>query len=75
MVKNFKLWIDNSGILQEITNNQIFVDCETLMSNISREKNLFVRTSIYDDAVKLLKENNILPKAKRNLRKYKNKTH
>ena len=45
------------------------------MSNISREKNLFVRTSIYDDAVKLLKENNILPKAKRNLRKYKNKTH
>lgn len=60
VVKNFKLWIDNSGILQEITNNQIFVDCETLMSNISREKNLFVRTSMYDDAVKLLKENKVL---------------
>lgn len=60
VVKNFKLWIDNSGILQEITNNQIFIDCEALMSNINKEKNLFVKTSIYDDAVKLLKENRLL---------------
>ena len=60
VVKNFKLWIDNSGILQEITNNQIFVDCEALMSNINKEKNLFVKTSIYDDAVKSLKENRLL---------------
>lgn len=58
--KHYKLWIESTGILQDIFNNNIFIDCETLLANIENEKNLFVYTSAFSDALKCLQNNKVL---------------
>ncbi len=58
--KHYKLWIEATGILQEIGNTSVFVDCEALLANIENEKKLFVKTSAFSTAVKCLQEERIL---------------
>ena len=58
--KHYKLWIESTGILQEIGNTNVFIDCETLLADIESEKNLFVKTSAFDSALKCLQNNNTL---------------
>lgn len=58
--KHYKLWLDSTGILEELTNDEIFVDCETLLADIDESKKFFVRTSAYDEALKCLKNNRVL---------------
>ena len=58
--KHYKLWIESTGILQEIGNTNIFVDCETLLADIESEKNLFVKTSAFNSALKCLQDNKTL---------------
>lgn len=58
--KHYKLWIESTGILQEIWNNDIFIDCESLLSDIEDEKRLFVRTKAFDKALSLLSKNKSL---------------
>ena len=58
--KHYKLWLESTGILQEIGNTNVFVDCETLLSDIEKEKNLFVKTSAFDSALKCLQDNKTL---------------
>ncbi len=58
--KHFKLWIESTGILQDISNTNIFIDCESLLANIKNEENLFVKTSAFTNALKCLEDNNTL---------------
>lgn len=58
--KHYKLWIESTGILQEIGNTNVFVDCETLLADIENEKNLFVKTSAFNSALKCLQDNKTL---------------
>lgn len=58
--KHYKLWIESTGILQEIGNTNVFVDCETLLADIESEKNLFVKTSAFNSALKCLQDNKTL---------------
>ena len=58
--KHYKLWIESTGILQEIGNTNVFVDCETLLADIESEKNLFVETSAFNSALKCLQDNKTL---------------
>lgn len=58
--KNYKLWLAASKILSELYNNDIFIDCESLLSNIEQEKNFFVATHNYHDALNYLKKNNVI---------------
>lgn len=58
--KHYKLWLESTGILQEIRNTNVFVDCETLLADIENEKNLFVKTSAFDSALKCLEDNKAL---------------
>lgn len=58
--KHYKLWIESTGILQEISNTNVFVDCETLLADIESEKNLFVKTSAFNSALKCLQDNKTL---------------
>ena len=58
--KNFKLWLVASNILSELHNNDIFIDCESLLSNIGHEKNFFVTTHSYFDALNYLQKNNVI---------------
>ncbi len=58
--KHYKLWIESTGILQEIGNSNIFIDCESLLSDIENEKNLFVKTSAFNSALSCLDKNKTL---------------
>jgi len=58
--KHYKLWIESTGILQDIGNTNIFIDCETLLTDIEKEKNLFVKTSAFTSALKCLQDNKTL---------------
>ena len=58
--KHYKLWIESTGILQDIGNTSVFIDCETLLADIENEKNLFVKTSAYASALKCLQDNKTL---------------
>lgn len=58
--KHYKLWIDSVGILQELQNTNIFIDCEVLLSNIEKEKCFFVKTQVFEQALKCLEKNKTL---------------
>ena len=49
--KHFKLWLDDTGILLELDNDDIFVDCEAFLDDADELHKLFVRTSAYDRAL------------------------
>lgn len=55
--KHYKLWLDSTGILEDLTSNDLFVDCETLLLDIRRESTLFVKTAAFDAALKHLENN------------------
>ena len=40
--KHYKLWLHSTGILSELYNQNIFIDCESLLSNIDIEKNILL---------------------------------
>ncbi len=52
--KHAKLWIEASGILEELLNNDIFIDCETLLSDIKEDYKFYVQTEIYNECLKML---------------------
>lgn len=55
--KHYKLWLDSTGILEQLGNNDIFVDCESLLSNIENDKKYFVRTKIFNRCLDCLAHN------------------
>lgn len=58
--KHYKLWLTSTNILHNIFSNDIFVDCESLLSNIEDDKNFFVQTAAYDEAISCLQKNKTL---------------
>jgi len=60
LTKHFKLWLDDTGILQELRNDNIFVDCEAFMDDAEELHKLFVRTSAFDQALNALKHDQTL---------------
>ena len=58
--KHFKLWIESTGIIQEIGNTNTFIDCESLLANIKNEEKLFVKTSAFTNALECLDHNRTL---------------
>lgn len=45
--KHFKLWLSGSNILTEVDNQNIFIDCESLLSDIEEESKYYVETEVY----------------------------
>lgn len=58
--KHFKLWLDDTGILQELGNDEVFVDCEAFLDDADELHKLFVRTSAYDSALNALENDQTL---------------
>lgn len=58
--KHFKLWIESTGVFQNLLTGDIFVDCEALLVDIERDKKFFVHTHIFDKALELLAKNKTL---------------
>lgn len=59
--KNYKLWLESSNILNEIYNQNIFIDCESLLYNIDELSKEFVETKYYKECIDILnKDGNVL---------------
>lgn len=58
--KHFKLWIESTGALQRLFDGDIIVDSEVLIADANEDLRLFVRTSAFNKAKKLLDDNKIL---------------
>ncbi|WP_035281105.1 restriction endonuclease [Clostridium saccharoperbutylacetonicum] len=54
--KHYKLWLYSSNILSEINNQNTFIDCETLLSDINNESKYYVRTQAYDIGIDILEK-------------------
>ena len=58
--KHFKLWLDDTGILQELNNDDIFVDCDAFLDDAEELHKLFVRTTAFDRALNALENDQTL---------------
>lgn len=58
--KHYKLWISSTNILKDLNYNDIFIDCEFLLSTIHEDEKYFVQTSAYNKALKCLSNNKTL---------------
>ena len=58
--KHFKLWLDDMGILNELHNDEIFVDCDVLMADAEVKQHRFVRTAVFDKALDILEKDRTL---------------
>lgn len=58
--KHYKLWIESTGILQNIINSETFIDCEVLLSSIENDKKFFVQTQAFYKALHYLENNKTL---------------
>lgn len=58
--KHFKLWLDDTGILQELNNDDLFIDCEAFLDDAEELHKLFVRTTAFDRALKALENDQTL---------------
>ncbi len=52
--KHFKLWLSASNILSEINNQNIFIDCETLLDDIKEDYKFYIQTRSYNTCIKIL---------------------
>ncbi|WP_454923631.1 nSTAND3 domain-containing NTPase [Actinomyces oris] len=48
--KHFKLWIAHTEVLNQLFNQDQFIDCDQFLFDAESQKNLFVQTGLYDQA-------------------------
>lgn len=58
--KHYKLWLDSTNVLNIIYNNNILIDCDTLMYDIIEQQKLFVETSYYKKCIEELEKKRIV---------------
>ena len=49
--KHHKLWLESTNILNEIMNQSVFIDCESLLYNIEESGMEFVATACYTECL------------------------
>ena len=60
VVKNYKLWLCASDVLSLVNNQNVFINCSELMLDIEEQIKLFVETQAYHNAIKRLRQDNII---------------
>ena len=58
--KHYKLWLYASEILNQIYNRNIFIDCESLLSEIGEESKYFVQTDVYNQCLDCLDKHKMI---------------
>lgn len=58
--KHYKLWLESTNVLNEIFNQNVFVDCESLLYNIDKDQKEFVATNCYKECIEILGRDRIL---------------
>ena len=53
--KHYKLWLYASNILNELFNQNIFIDCEILLNDIEEDSKYFVQTEAYSNCLETLR--------------------
>ncbi len=54
--KHCKLWFSATGILSEINNQDIFIDCASLLADAEEDNRRFVQTPLFDKSVEVLEK-------------------
>lgn len=57
---HYKLWLTSTNVLNTIFNNNISIDTSVYISQFEKNANIFVETTAYNDAIRILQEKNIL---------------
>lgn len=52
--KHFKLWLSATNVLDKVGQNDIFIDCESLIDNINDEVKYFVKTNMFNKCLEIL---------------------
>ena len=58
--KHYKLWLESMNVLNELLNQNVFVDCESLLYNIEEEQKEFVATKCYEECIDILNRERML---------------
>lgn len=58
--KHYKLWLSSSKVLDKIGQNDIFIDCESLISDINEEVRYFVKTNMFDKCLEILENERLI---------------
>ena len=58
--QHYKLWLESTNILEQIYNQDVFVDCESLLDDMQRDQQRFVKTSYYDICREILEKDRML---------------
>ena len=58
--KHFKLWLESVEILEQIFNQDVFVDCESLLDDVEREQQKFVKTGYYEMCRNILEKDRMI---------------
>jgi hypothetical protein len=58
--RHYKLWLYASEILSQIYNQNIFIDCESLLYEIEEESKFFVQTEIYNRCLDCLDKHRMI---------------
>lgn len=58
--KHYKLWLESTSILSEVTNQNVFIDCESLLYNIEESSREFVATGCYYECLNILDQERLL---------------
>lgn len=58
--KHYKLWLVSTNVLDLVLNQNVFIDTEDLLYDIENESKLFVKTSGYNEAFKLLNKERLV---------------
>lgn len=58
--KHFKLWIAHTEVLNQLYNQDHFIDCDQFLFDAERQRNLFVQTGLYDQARSCLEDERLI---------------
>lgn len=58
--KHYKLWLESTNVLNEVFNQSIFIDCESLLYNIENSSREFVATNCYWECLETLERERML---------------
>lgn len=57
---HYKLWLESTHVLEQICHQDVFIDCESLLYDIDKEKRIFVATGYYEQCRRILEEERML---------------
>lgn len=58
--RHYKLWLESTGVLSLMYNQDILIDSEDLLESAKENLRLFVKTKVYDECLKVLDNHHML---------------